>query len=55
MTDLFSVDSLVEAGLFAHFEPVPDDGGDVSDEDDLFTLTEEIPTSGKPNLCWWGM
>jgi hypothetical protein len=51
MSDMFSVDRLLEAPVaFAHmFEPVLDEGDDEGisdDDDDLFVLTQEIPSAG---------
>jgi hypothetical protein len=49
MTDLFSVDRLLEAGVFAHMlEPILDDEDDegISDDEGLFTLTDQTPTAG---------
>jgi hypothetical protein len=52
MSDMFSVDRLLEAPVaYAHmFEPVLDEGDDEGisddDDDDLFVLTQEIPSAG---------
>ncbi|ELR24689.1 SNF2 family Nterminal domain containing protein [Acanthamoeba castellanii str. Neff] len=62
MTDLFSVDRLLEAGVFAHMlEPILDDEDDegISDDEGLFTLTDQTPTAEslarrRAELTWKG-